>query len=427
MRPRFHGGIRQVLRRIFQLYDTSGDASLSPDEWISAQKVVAMEISDDIDAGWIDEAAFRTADTNGDGVLSEAEFLEASFKMFEVTRMNMSQLLSTLEGVVKALEKRKGVEKTAMLAIMTQEKEKPDFEPPHAAWEAAKNAGGWKKAEEIELPTNLKSAAEVISLLRLILKIPEDQWLSIYFRGANPEGGPSPVTLLRDANTQATLDYLAKPNAVPELYVKNLRKIPKKLTKQRIAQLEERDELLPKRTGNCWGIDWETQLVGEGVKNPPHPFVIMLGDAVVIEVPTTDQHGEYTYVESVYMDGVEIVSRPVEEVIEPKVKKKKKKKGAAEPEEPAPDPLIQYSFIGLQEGKCVMFLDVSWEDQEGKLISSHGMEKPVTCNSIARIGPFEVEVQRPPPGSAKPADKTFQWWNGDKWSNKKGPAKKKKR
>lgn len=246
----------------------------------------------------------------------------------------------------------------------------------------------------------------------------------MYFLGANPEGESKTITLLRDANTQASLDYLAKPNAIPQLYVKNMRKIPKKLTKQRIALLEERDELLPKRTGNCWGLDWETQLVGEGVKSPI-PFVVNIGDAVVVEVPTTDGHGEYTYVTSVYMDAVDTLSLPVEEVIEPKVKKAKKKKGAAADEEKPPDPLIQYSFIGLQEGKCVMFLDVSWEDQEGKLCNGHGMTKPVTCNSVARIGPIEVEVQKPSPGAK--ADKTFQWWNGDKWTNKKGPAKKKKR
>eukprot|EP00438_Fugacium_kawagutii_P034640 Skav229471 [mRNA] locus=scaffold6310:38618:44176:- [translate_table: standard] len=60
MGPRYHAGIRQALRNIFALFD----------EWISAQKTVAAEVSDDLDEGWIDEAAFQAADTNGDGVQS---------------------------------------------------------------------------------------------------------------------------------------------------------------------------------------------------------------------------------------------------------------------------------------------------------------------------------------------------------------------
>eukprot|EP00913_Durusdinium_trenchii_P001376 g1273.t1 len=80
MGPRYHAGIRQALRNIFALFDVNGDGwiltSALPQEWISAQKTVASEVSDDLDEGWIDEAAFQAADTNGDGVLDINEFLE---------------------------------------------------------------------------------------------------------------------------------------------------------------------------------------------------------------------------------------------------------------------------------------------------------------------------------------------------------------
>jgi len=88
--------------------------------------------------------------------------------------------------------------------------------------------------------------------------------------------------------------------------------------------------------------------------------------------------------------------------------------------------------VGLKEGKCVMFVDVSWEDQEEKLAKDKNLIVPVPGNSCARIGPIEVEVQKPPPPSkdsktaaAAPAG-GMVWWNGEKWSNKKGPAKRKK-
>merc|ERR1719262_427256 len=247
MGPRYHTGIRSELRRIFQLYDTSGDASLSPEEWIAAQKIVAMELSDDLDDAWINEAAFKAADTNGDGVLSEAEYLEACFSMFEVTPMNMAQLMKMLGNIVKALESKLGKKSTDTLSIMMQSKEKPDFQPPSKAWEGEKKSAEesttYKEVGEIKLPTHLTTAAEVISLVRLTCGISTDTWLSIFFLGPNVENpdGALPVTLLRDANTQGTLDFLSKAKSTKRLYVKNVRPKPKRLVKQTLAYLEERE------------------------------------------------------------------------------------------------------------------------------------------------------------------------------------------
>jgi len=109
-------------------------------------------------------------------------------------------------------------------------------------------------------------------------------------------------------------------------------------------------------------------------------------------------------------------------------KKKSKKKAAAEENAPPPDPLLQLSFVALQEGKCVLFLDISWEDQEGKLCAVQELGTPVKQNSVARIGPIEVEVKKADFGASKDAKESskMQWWNGEKWSNKKGVGKKKK-
>merc|ERR1712110_367847 len=116
-----------------------------------------------------------------------------------------------------------------------------------------------------------------------------------------------------------------------------------------------------------------------------------------VEVPTADENGEYRFVANTFMDqnAGEVLSKPVDETIEVKVKKKKKKAAGG----PAPDPLLELSFIGLQEGKCVLFVDLSWEDQEEKCVSGHNLRAPVAENTIARIGPIEVEVQKPALGA----------------------------
>jgi len=438
MGPRFHAGIRQALKKIFHLYDTSGDGALSPEEWIAAQKLVAMEISDDIDESWIDEAAFGAADENGDGFLQMHEFLEASFSMFEGVKRRSDELLATLNRVVTVLEAKRNedVKETQLLSILMQTAAKITFQPPHDAWQDEpteedqdKNTTAWEEKLQIRLPLHLTTVEEVHAILRLSLHLPADTMMAAYFLGpsqAGESGSSRAVSLLRgerkgEGNIASAMDYLSKVNAAPRLFVKNMRKKPAKLVRQQRAFLEERESLLAKRSGSCWGLDWETQIVGEGSMCPPRPMVVQVGDAVVVEVPQSDEQGEYRYVSTVYMDKTDVLSKPVDENIEPK--KSKKKKSAA----PVADPLLQLTFVGLKEGKCTMFVEVSWEDQEEKLASAHKLVAPVAENTVARIGPIEVDVQK---GGGAPASKDkgaapFQWWNGEKWSAKKGPAKRK--
>merc|ERR1712087_917574 len=168
------------------------------------------------------------------------------------------------------------------------------------------------------------------------------------YLGPPRDGDRRPVTLLRgdrpgEGNTQAMLQYLTKPHSIPKLYVKNQRKRPQKLIKQPRAFLEEREALIAKRVGQCWGLDWETQLVGEGEKLP-RDMIVAIGDALVIEVPQTDDCQEYRYVASIYMDKTDILSKAVDENIEPKSKKKKKKAPTVV------DNLLQLTFVALKEG-----------------------------------------------------------------------------
>lgn len=445
MGPRYHAGIRQVLRRTFTLFDVSGDGVLSPEEWIAAQKVVACEVNDEFDEGWIDENTFAVADTNGDGVLDVGEFLESSFSMFEVAKRRTDQILTTLQRCVKALEQErlKGKKETAPVKIFVQAAGKPEFQPPKESWQSGateaepdKNADAWKLACEIPLPLKIETAEDVAALVRMSLRKPADTWISVFYCGQPREAGAiRPVTLVRgerpgEGNAQSMIQYFNKPSAQLMLYVKNERKRPAKLVKERLVFQEEKEQILQKKTGQSWGLDWETLLVGDGQKLPPLPMVISVGDAVVVEVPISqlDEHGEYRYVTSIYMGGTDVLSKPVDEPVEVKKAKKKKSKSEAK----LPDPLQQYIFVGLKEGKCVMFVDVSWEDQEEKLAKDKNLIVPVPGNSCARIGPIEVEVQKPPPpskdskGAAPAPAGGMQWWNGEKWSNKKGPAKRKK-
>lgn len=433
MGPRYHAGIRQALRNIFALFDVSGDGFLSPEEWISAQKAVATEVSDDLDEGWIDEAAFQAADTNGDGVLDINEFLEASFAMFEGVKKRTDAIVQTLQRIEKVLHQQRmaGRKETAPVTIYVQAPERPPFHAPSLAWQdepaedACQNTDAWKECGEVALPLNLATAEDVMALLRLHLRLPFDTWISVFYIGPPREGGAGPrsVTLLRgerpgEGNTTAMLSYLSKPNAELKLFVKNLRKRPSKLVRQPRAFLEEREGLFAQRTGASFGLDWETQLVGEGEKLPPRPMAMQVGETLIIEVPQTDENGEYRYAANAFMDKTDVLSKPVNEIIEVKKGKSKKKGG------PEPDPLLQLTFVALKEGKCVLFVDVSWEDQEEKLCMTHRLAAPVAKNTIARIGPVEIDVQK---SAGKPEKGTLQWWNGEKWSAKKGPKKKGKK
>lgn len=426
MGPRYHAGVRQVLKRIFQLYDVNGDASLSPEEWIAAQKFVALEISDEIDEAWIDEGAFSAADTNGDGVVSREEFMEASFKMFEGVKRRTDDLLVTLNRVITSLEEKRKerIKETQRLTILVQTAAQPEFNPPHTAWQD-RTSNMWEEKGQICLPMTLETADEVHAAIRLCLHLSADTWLAAYYEGPVGDGpdGYRPITLLQgsvkgEGNVKDALDYLSKPNASPRLYVKNRRQRPKKLKRMQRAFLEERDSLLKQQTGVCWGLDWETQTVGVGEKCP-RPMVISVNDALIVEVPRSDNNGEFGYASAVYMDSTDVLSSPVDKDVEAKAKGKKKKSSG-----PVADPLIQFAFIALKEGKCVLFVEVSWEDQEEKLCAAHKLSAPCADNSVARIGPIEVEVSKAgPPGKDKVIP--FQWWNGEKWTAKKGPAKKK--
>lgn len=336
MGPRYHAGIRQALRSIFALFDVSGDGLLSPEEWIAAQKSIAVEVSDDLDEGWVDEAAFQAADSNGDGVLDMGEFLEASFSMFEGLKKRTDSILATLQRIIKALEAQRiaGRKETAPVTVYLQSASKPEFHSPSMAWQDAPSESdltrAWKDCGQISLPLSLQTAEDVASLLRLHTKLSSDTWISVFFIAAPKDGGVRPVTLLRgersgEGNTQAMLQYLCKPSAEFKLFVKNLRKRPTKLVRQPRAFLEERDALFAQRTGQSWGLDWETQLVGLGQTLPPRPMIMAVGDTLIIEVPQTDDHGDFRYVATAYMDKSDVLSKPVNEVIE--VKSKKKEKG----------------------------------------------------------------------------------------------------
>ena len=94
-----------------------------------------------------------------------------------------------------------------------------------------------------------------------------------------------------EGNAQPMLQYLQKKKVGMKLFVKNVRRRPGRLAKVQKAFTEERDQLMAKCTGNRWGLDWETQLVGDGSVLPPRPLVIKMGDALAIEVPISDDGG----------------------------------------------------------------------------------------------------------------------------------------
>lgn len=441
MGPRYHAGIRQVLKKIFSLYDISGDGFLSPEEWIAAQKVVAAEIMDDLDESWIDEAAFNAMDENGDGQIQLHEFLESSFQMFEGVKTRVETIYKTLQRVRDQLEKSRLImsKETEEITLFLQTSAKPHFRPPTTSWQDEPteetpdlNAEAWKVGGYVQLPVSLQTLEEVVAIVRLSLHIPTHTWFSLFVNGTSDTGGTRPVQLLRGdrpgtGNVQATLEWMTKPNAVHRIYVKNVRKRPQRLGRQIIAFLEEREAIMKKYVGQTWGIDWATQILGEGVDLPyDSQAAINVGDAILVEVPKTDNLGEYRFASSIYMDGITVLSRPVEETASTgKGKKAGGKKGASPTKEKIQDEIQQLIFVALTPGTCVFFIDLAWEDQEEKLAAQHKLTTPVAENSIARIGPLLVRVEKQAKDS--PQKPTTMWWNGCKWTKTKGSAKKKGR
>eukprot|EP00928_Gymnodinium_smaydae_P081312 TRINITY_DN64860_c0_g1_i1.p1 TRINITY_DN64860_c0_g1~~TRINITY_DN64860_c0_g1_i1.p1 ORF type:complete len:563 (+),score=86.29 TRINITY_DN64860_c0_g1_i1:46-1734(+) len=432
MGVRYNAEVRHLLKQIFTLFDVSGDGQLSPDEWISAQKCIAIEVCDVMDEEWLDQADFGNADADGDGQLSEDEFLEQAFSMFEGVKKNGDEIVKTLQRITMALRNKleSPAEHTQTLDVMVQTAEAPSFQPPRSAWQDeptadddTRNAGAWKRQATICLPLTLNTLDDITGALRLVLQLPQETWLSVFFKGPRKVDS-SPITLLRGScarqgNIESALAYLAKPHACPRLYVKNVRKRPSKLVRQNKAFLDEREVLLSKLTGASWGIDWETQLIGEGAKQP-YPLELLVGDALIVEVPLTDDHCKFRFVSTIFMDGCDVLSRPIDQNVAMVTKKKSKKK-TSEQSEP-PDELQKLSFVALAEGTCVLFVEVSWEDQEEVLAAARKLEAPVAENTIARIGPMQVTVKKMP-STARKRETGLQWWNGVKWGPKKGPAK----
>lgn len=155
MGPRYHAEVRQTLKQMFTLLDISGTGALTPEEWITAQKVVAAEMGDEVGRAWIGEATFIAADKNGDRVLDEGEFLEATFSVLEGAKQRIGAVLASLERITASLarELREHREETVPLQIMVQTRERPEFRAPSLAWQdepteedTERNACEWKEA-----------------------------------------------------------------------------------------------------------------------------------------------------------------------------------------------------------------------------------------------------------------------------------------
>lgn len=180
----------------------------------------------------------------------------------------------------------------------------------------------------------------------------------------------------------------------------------------------ERNDTTLAHAARRWGLDWEIQILGKGQKLPVLPYFVV-GDALVIEVPLAEEQGEYKFITSVHMDSEDVLAKPMEVPMVPRVNKKNAV--AAAPS------IAQLVFVAQKEGRCELFVDVSWEPQEEALASKHWLCAPAAVNSVARIGPLHVEVQK------KPADPTGRvaavdgpqtlWWNGARWSAKRAGGK----
>merc|ERR1719324_5587 len=209
-----------------------------------------------------------------------------------------------------------------------------------------------------------------------------------------------------------------------KLWVKNLRSIFTTVsipTDLLSLTEEEQNELYAQQPGVRHGLDYDFFTIKQ-VTYPPEELTLKVGDALVIKSPVTLATNTYTLVHRIYVagkdkEGKDLMSTPIEEKVEPKVKKGKPPKDAA----------IFFTLIAQAVGEAQVLVEINWENEEPNLCEKLGHQEVFECDSVCRLGPFtvkidEMEGKKPPPANAAGLA-PIEFWNGEQYGGKPKKAK----
>merc|ERR1719313_1408584 len=175
-----------------------------------------------------------------------------------------------------------------------------------------------------------------------------------------------------------------------KLWVKNLRSIFTSVsvpTDLLSLTEEEQNEIYARQPGVRHGLDYDFFTI-KAVTYPPEELTLKVGDALVIKSPVTLATNTFTLVHRIYVggkdkEGKDLMSTPIEEKVEPKVKKGKPPKDAA----------IFFTLIAQAVGEAQVLVEINWENEEPNLCEKLGHQDVLQCDSVCRLGPFTVKIE----------------------------------
>lgn len=439
---RYHLAVRKELNDIFEHWRLFRGKGLSPVEWVVARAYVKAKVGIPASLNWLSEDNFVAADLKKDLSVQLDGFLNASFSFLEETYPNDAStaalMLRQLKHFVES-QRRVATIKVLQADVYVPKAQKPEFQLPSRC---KHDMQAYEIVTDFKLPTDLTLLEDLLSILRLLLRIPSSKGLAIFCQHEEE------LTRLTDSNIKGQVERMALANSSPALFVKNIRPQPERLRLEPPRREEECLPLLSSITGMRWALDWEVQTLGKGLRTPPKlPFdmTLGLGDALVIRIPATDA-GMTT---QVYMDTPGVLSYPVVQFVKKvgrsasskrtlKLQKAEAEAGELKPQAPAgPAPSKRgrrtkpsgaklarspaaraanedqlLVFVPLSEGSCTLFVEISWEHREQECLKANAYG-PCAESSVTRIGPLKVPVHR----QSKHLNGT-SWWNGLRWTGK---------
>jgi hypothetical protein len=209
-----------------------------------------------------------------------------------------------------------------------------------------------------------------------------------------------------------------------KLWVKNLRSMFSGVSAPTdLLGLEEeaQNELYAQQPGVRHGLDYDFFTIKQ-VTYPPEELTLKVGDALVVKSPCTLATNTYTLVHRIYVagkdkEGKDLMSTPISEKVEPKVKKGKPPKDAA----------IFFTLIAQAVGSAQVLVEIDWETEEPALCEKLGHGEVFQCDSVCRLGPFTVKIEEMEGKKPAPANAAglapIEFWNGEQYGGKPKKAK----